>query len=173
MLFQCTMLQLFPWSQEFRVGTKNNAFDINTRTVYTNEEDDDAGLEHFTSLMNLSKPVTSNNFDKIVDRLVVVTKEIAEETMQEAATELKTDANVAYVAVSCDGSWQRRGYSSLNDASFLWKPAKNRHWTDESGLQIMWTQKNFRFDNRDQNDKWKAAHTCRMNYTGSAGNTNW
>jgi len=69
--------------------------------------------------MNLSKPVTSNNFDKIVDRLVVVTKEIAEETMQEAATELKTDANVAYVAVSCDGSWQRRGYSSLNDASFL------------------------------------------------------
>ena len=47
-----------------------------------------AGLEKLTALMNLPKPMTANNYDKIVNRLNVVAKEAANETMRDASEEL-------------------------------------------------------------------------------------
>ena len=47
-----------------------------------------AGLEKLTTLMNLPKPMTANNYDKIVNRLNVVAKEAANETMRDASEEL-------------------------------------------------------------------------------------
>jgi len=41
-------------------------------------------LENFLSSMNLPKPMTSNNYDKIVDRLIIAAKDVAETTMQDA-----------------------------------------------------------------------------------------
>ena len=79
-----------------------------------------AGLETFASLMNMPKLMTANNYDKIVNVLSAAAKSTAEEVMLEACQELheleKTNNadDVLDVAVSCDGTWQRRGYSSLN-----------------------------------------------------------
>ena len=78
-----------------------------------------AGLEKLTALMNLPKPMTANNYDKIVNRLNVVAKEVANETMTDVSENLLSkskDPNHDTVidTVSCDGSWQKRGYSSLN-----------------------------------------------------------
>ena len=79
-----------------------------------------AGLDKLTALMNLPKPVTANNYDKIVNRLNVVVKEAANETTRDASHNLLSkskdpnDDAVIDTAVSCDGSWQKRGYSSLN-----------------------------------------------------------
>ena len=47
-----------------------------------------AGLEKLTALMNLPKPMTANNYDKIVTRLNVVAKEVANETMRDASENL-------------------------------------------------------------------------------------
>ena len=69
------------------------------------------------SLMNLPKPVTANNYDKIINRLVKTTKAVAGITMQDACEELRADFSsdaIKDVKVSSDGTWQRRGYSSLN-----------------------------------------------------------
>ena len=76
-----------------------------------------SGLEVFTSLINLPKPVTANNYDKIINRLVNTTKAVADITMQDACEELRTDSSsdaIKNLQVSSDGTWQRRGYSSLN-----------------------------------------------------------
>ena len=74
-----------------------------------------AGLEKFVSLMNLPKPMTSNSYEKIINKLIVATKDVAETTMQDACKELREDSTgIVDAAVSCDRSWQRRGYSSLN-----------------------------------------------------------
>ena len=76
-----------------------------------------SGLETFTSLMNLPKTVTANNYDKIISRLVKITKAVADITMQEACEELRVNSSsdaIKDVEVSSDGKWQRRGYSSLN-----------------------------------------------------------
>ena len=72
----------------------------------------------FTSLMNIPKPMTANNYDKIVQKIKTVVKEVAKDTMKGASNELheaaSTDNNTAIdTAVSCDCSWQQRGFSSL------------------------------------------------------------
>ena len=67
--------------------------------------------------MNLPKPVTANNYDKIIKRVVKTTKAVADITMQDACEGLRADSSsdaIKGVEVSSDGTWQRRGYSSLN-----------------------------------------------------------
>ena len=66
---------------EFKHGfyTSNKSsysFDINIRAVYSMRSCGQgyAGLERFATLMNLPKPVTNNNYDKIVKRLHKATK---------------------------------------------------------------------------------------------------
>ena len=65
--------------------------------------------------MALPKPMTSNNYDKIVNKLIVATNHIAKTTMQDTCGQLRGDSTGTMdTSVSCDGSWQRRGCSSLN-----------------------------------------------------------
>ena len=79
-----------------------------------------AGLEKMTVLMNLPKPMTVNNFDKIVNRLNVAAKVVTNETMRDAWEDLLSkskdpnDDAVIDIFVSFNGSWQKRGYSSLS-----------------------------------------------------------
>ena len=47
-----------------------------------------AGLEKLTALLNLSKPMTANNYDKMVNRLNIVLKEVANEAMRDASEDL-------------------------------------------------------------------------------------
>ena len=42
-----------------------------------------AGLEKLTALMNLPKSMTTNNYDKIVNRLNIIVKEVANEAMRD------------------------------------------------------------------------------------------
>ena len=65
--------------------------------------------------MNMPKPMTQNNFDKIVKTVSHCAKAVARETMNDAAEEIRElDPNIVDTSVSVDGSWQRRGFSSLN-----------------------------------------------------------
>ena len=52
-----------------------------------------SGLETFTSLMNLPKPVTANNSDKIINRLVKTTKAVADIIRQDACEGLRADSS--------------------------------------------------------------------------------
>ena len=80
---------------------------------------DNAGLENLTALMSLPKLMTANNYKK-KNRLNIAVKEVANETMRDASEDLLSkckdpnDDTVGDTAVYCDGSWQKRGYSSLN-----------------------------------------------------------
>ena len=70
--------------------------------------------------MNLPKPMTAYNYDKIANWLNVVAREVANETMRDASEDVLSkskdpnDDTVIDTAVSCDGSRQKKGYSSLN-----------------------------------------------------------
>ena len=64
--------------------------------------------------MNMPQPMTQKNYDRSVNTITTVVQAIAEETMTDAANELKKEDDVADVSVSCDGTWQRRGFASLN-----------------------------------------------------------
>ena len=80
-----------------------------------------SGMEKFTSFMNMPNPMTQNNYDKVVDKIVDATKLVAEETMIDAANDLSEmhadanrDSNVVDIGAPFDGSWQHGGLSSLN-----------------------------------------------------------
>ena len=67
----------------------DNTFDINTRAAYSMRVIGQgySGLETLMSLMNFSKPVTANNYDKSIRRLVKTIKAVADITMQDACEE--------------------------------------------------------------------------------------
>ena len=108
---------------DFNTSSINNkSFDINNRIVYAMRSCGQgfSGIEKFTSLMNMPKPMTRNNYDKIVKKFVKVSEKVANETMNDAVKELRSEASdsssdsVIDVSISQNGTWQRRGHSSLN-----------------------------------------------------------
>ena len=61
--------------------------------------------------MNMPTPMTHNNYHKIVSNFCTVTKDVAFQTMQDAAKEIKgEEEGIVNSAVSVDGSWQKTGY---------------------------------------------------------------
>ena len=76
------------------------------------------GLQKFTTFMNMPKPMTVKNFDRSVKVISKKVEEVAEKSMAEAAAEIsskvETEEKIADTDVTCDGTWQRRGFSSLN-----------------------------------------------------------
>ena len=74
-----------------------------------------SGLEKLTTHMDLPRPMTQNNYAavKTIEKAV---HQVAEESMKDAG-ELRPNNNeneIVDVDISGDGSWQRRGFSSLN-----------------------------------------------------------
>ena len=136
-----------------------------------------AGLETFTSLMNLPKPMTINNYDKIVSIIATKVKEVAE-TMQETCEEiyknLSADLNtVVGTSVSCDGSWQRRGFSSLNGVVIAIS-MKTGKVVDIKAMtracKACSLKENLKKDDPLAYAHWREGHVCNLNYHGSAGN---
>ena len=61
--------------------------------------------------------MTRMNYNKILKTIQKAVTEVAIQTMADAATEIKEkseDDSTVDIGVSVDGSWQKRGYSSLN-----------------------------------------------------------
>ena len=93
-------------------------FEVNIRTVYAFVVvgvGHHTVLEKFCCMMNMPAPMTVMNYNNISNRLRDAAKIVAENSMKDAVVEAKKYTNVvADNGVSVDGTWQRRGYSSLN-----------------------------------------------------------
>ena len=64
--------------------------------------------------MNMPEPMLQNNFSNITFKLKESARHLAEESMSTAAAELRAEAYTADVGVTVDGTWQRKGFSSMN-----------------------------------------------------------
>ena len=178
LLFQCSRCSYF--IEQYTSKSNKQSFEINTRAVYSMRSCGQgyAGLERFTSLMNMPKPITANNFDKIVNHLAVSVQEVAEETMTDACRELKQSKNedtsiVTDVDVSCDGSWQKRGYSSKNGVVTIISMDTGKVLDVEpmsKSCKACSLKDKLKNENPAAYDLWKAEHLCKMNYVGTAGN---
>ena len=92
-------------------------FDINVRSVYTfrNLGIGHKGLEKYCGLMNMPPPMTVMNYNKISNHVKDAAEYVAEISMQAATSEAVVfNKYSADIGVSVDGTWQRRGYVSLN-----------------------------------------------------------
>ena len=145
--------------------------EVNLRSVYATRRCGVGykGLQKLCGVMNLPPPVTSKNYDNLSTKLGEV---VAKTSMIEAAADLKQQKG-SDVGVSFDGSWQKRGYSSLNgvDTAILvttWKvldcevlPHYCKNCSQHTPLKEI---------NPDEYAAWKVDHEnkCQLNHDGSA-----
>jgi hypothetical protein len=110
------------------VVAKGTSYDVNRRAVYHSIETGGGyeGLASFCSIMNMpciSKPA----YQKQMESILSVLEEEADEEMKIAANEVyelmksneTADDGVVDVAVSFDGTWAKRGFTSLVGIVFV------------------------------------------------------
>ncbi len=71
----------------------------------------------FLAAMDMPQPVSSVRAAVYKTRIHNATKQAADMSMKQAAEELQAVEATSEVTVSCDGTWQRRGFSSKNGIS--------------------------------------------------------
>ena len=104
-------------------GNKSNAYGINKRTLLAAKTLGHGlnGLKTFCGVMDLPQPVFHSNFDNMNIKLKTVSKEVAKESMKAAVEEKFTTESQEdnMIIVSGDGTWRKRGYTSLQGFSSL------------------------------------------------------
>lgn len=135
-----------------------NKREINMRFIYAMRTigRGNAAARMFNALMDLPQP--PSHFTGYYPELLNATYKSAEESMQEAARNVKA-AEGTDIEVSFDGSWQKRGFQSNN--GFL------------SAISVK-TGKILDIDCKSRycnmcNHGYETPHDCRKNHTGSSG----
>ena len=152
------------------------SYDINRRTVYTMRACGQGyrGIEKFCALMNMPRPMTNRCYDKIVTTVSNSAQLVAKETMEDAAKEIRNfsdNTEIVDTAVSCDGSWQRRGYSSLNGVVTVISMTTGKVLDCEAMsryCKMCNIKEKLKKIDPNGYSVWKASHNCQLNYRGSA-----
>ena len=158
----------------------HNSYDVNKRMVYSMRATGQgyAGIEKFTMLMNMPMPMTNNNYDKIVGVIATNIKSVAEETMSEACVDIRNnflpDVNddvIVNTAILCDGSWHRRGYSSINGVVTIISMDSGKILDCEPMSRYCkgcYLHSNLAITDPAAYKTWKDSHICKINHKGSA-----
>ena len=77
-----------------------------------------ASLTKFCAVMNMPGPVAKKSFATHVKQIACVSQQVAEAEMKKAVKEVRalndaTEGEIVDIAVSCDGTWAKRGFQSL------------------------------------------------------------
>ena len=162
-----------------KVGMKS--FEANLRMVYAMRSNGIgfSGLEIFCSVMNLPKPMTRCNYDKLSNLLRDAVKSVAETNMKNADQTIRAKINVndddiqVDTGVSVGGSWQRRGFASLNGVVTVISVENGKILDTETICKLCTAcnaKEKLKEDDLAPYDLWKNNHECSVNYTGSAPN---
>ena len=110
------------WNHCFYSSKKISRFyEVNRRLVYGMRTigQGEASAKRFCGIMNMPPPPKPKAYSKHNKALLKASKSVANETMNDAQKEIHNlngqDLNeFSNCGVSCDGTWQKRGHSSLN-----------------------------------------------------------
>ena len=122
--------------------------------------------------------MNNSAYRKIMKELYQSYKRMAQQNMKDVAVSIRkeklgalfTEEAVVDIDASFDGTWQRRGYSSLNGVVFvISKDAGQcidyRVMSKRCSACQSWKGK----EGTDEYDRFNADHKCCINYEGSAG----
>ena len=147
-----------------------NAFDVNVRSVIAFREIGKgiSAMQALCGYMNLVSPMQPVAYNNIQKDLAKIYKTVANTSMIKAADILKETSSD--IPVSCDGSWQKQGFSSLNGLVTV--------ISVDSGkcLDFRVKTKNCRacslWESRKGSDEYIHLiknHACSINHEGSSG----
>jgi len=97
----------------------NNAYEINRRMIFAMRLIGVGlnGIIKFCAFMDLPRPIFQSFYDRVLRSLVVATSAVREISCKKAAVQEKNmsieKGEIEGVTVSGDGSWRKRGFSSL------------------------------------------------------------
>ena len=158
----------------------NKPHEVNTRSLMAFREIG-CGREsmiRFAIIMNMPPPMTYRNINRGNDELHIAYQKAAIYSMTNSAMEVRQSllklnndsSSLVDCSVSVDGSWQKRGYSSLNGVVAV-VAHKNKKVIDTYVMSKfcksceIWNKKK----NSLKFDEWKLKHICQINHSGSAG----
>ena len=155
----------------------NSRYDINVPSVIAFRE---IGLglsaiEIFCCHMNFPPPMRNATYTEIVEEVQTAYVSTAKDSMSKAASEARFKINhaepdsVVDIYASFDGSWQRRGYASLNDIVTAIERVNDKCIDIEVKTKVcksctFWEKKK----GTDNYHTWKETHKCMINHIGSA-----
>ena len=123
----CTYTKMYFTSPQFtppaRDARGKKAHEINYRTVMAFREigRGHEGMKTFTTMMNMASPLAFTSYNDINSTLHDIYENVAAENTKKAAVEVRkiinngaTSDDIVDCQISIDGTWQKRGHSSLN-----------------------------------------------------------
>ena len=150
-------------------------FDINLRTVLAMREIGKGyeGLSRFCTVMNMPAPMSKTSFDNCVDEIHWAFELEKEVSLQKVALSVHDDTkipstDISQCTVSLDGSWQTRGYSSINGVVTCMYDSKCIDYDIRSKHCKGCTRWSKQSKNTAEYVEWKSSHTCPANHSGSS-----
>jgi len=165
------------WVYAFDTSKKvQHTFDINRRLVYAMRSigQGHASIKRFCTHMNMPPPLHFKAYRASNIALSRAAKSVATTTMKEAADELhqnkgQPDNQITQCSVSCDGTWQRRGYSSLNGCVTTLSIETGKCLDVEILTKVCHGCQKIANETDDaKKADLKERHQCKANYKGSA-----
>ena len=130
-------------------------------------------MKTFSACMGMPQPMTPGAYSAISNSVGMAYEAVAHKSMKEAAEEVrgkeKTADEIVNTQVTIDGTWQKRGHSSLNGVVVAC--SKNAKVID---CQVMSKHCKFcqiwsRRQGIPEYDDWQQNHNCSINHRKSAG----
>ena len=173
------------WSSKALPG-KRGSFEVNRRSVIASVGR--KNLSKFCAKMNLPSPVTKKSYNNHIKAIKKVLVEQAEDKMNAAASRLRgiieteepenitideAGNTIASVAVTVDGTWQKRGHTSKIGVVFILSVRTGEVLDYKVLSHVCHACIAHRHLDRDSDDykTWFKEHRsqCQINHTGSSG----
>ncbi|GFW74851.1 uncharacterized protein TNCV_5138301 [Trichonephila clavipes] len=138
---------------------KPSTYEVNTRLVYAMRciGKGREAARMFCGIMNLPPPPTK--FSKYNKMLLGATKDVCDATMKDVVKEaVQENQNIRDIPVAVDGTWQKRGYSSMNGVVTV---------TSVDTGKVIDTE--ILFKHCVCKDKKKHGPVCKKNFNGYSG----
>ena len=126
--------------------------------------------------MNMPPPLQSKSYKLQESHLHSAARKVATESMTQAAAEIHStvgDQTLAEAHISADGTWQKRGYSSLHGITNIVSMVTGKVLDTE--ILTQFCKQCSLYNNDVKNsltfDLWRAEHSakCTANFKGSSG----
>jgi len=151
------------------------AMEVNYRSVYAMRRcgGGQKALQKFCGVMNMPPPVARKSYKNILTKLGVASEKVAKCSMVQAAVDTKENGETD-IGVSFDGTWQKRGYSSLNGVGAAISVSTGKVIDVETlsrHCKNCLEHQSLKEENPVEYESWLADHeeNCQLNHDGSAG----
>ncbi|GFV51056.1 uncharacterized protein TNCV_4743331 [Trichonephila clavipes] len=109
--YSCSTLTTFKSSS---VIASSKDYEVNTRITYAMRTVGlgFCGIKNFCTTMDLPSPVSQKSYERIMRKINLASREVADDSMKNAAKEEVSASGSNEICVSGDGTWKTRGHTS-------------------------------------------------------------